>query len=105
MARRKPSEIGDNFIRLPRNMCANSDSLADLISTVLFPGGIFSSGAAILVARNTEVDEINKMAMDRFPGQVRLAKYGSLEIASGEPCPKLLHAQCRQESTSAPTAL
>jgi hypothetical protein len=63
-------EIGEDIIRLPRNMCASSDSLPDLVSTVLFPAGVLCPGAAILVARNNEVDDINKLAMGRFPGQV-----------------------------------
>jgi len=64
-------EKGEDLIKLPHNMCAQSDSLTDLVGTVLFPAGQLSEGAAILVARNAEVDEINKMAMDRFDGEVR----------------------------------
>ena len=58
---------GEDFIKLPSNMCAPSDSVEDLITSVHFPTGTFSEGAAILVARNTEVDDINKKAIERFP--------------------------------------
>ena len=71
---------GEDYIKLPQEMCARSDSVTDLINEVIYPRGQHDPEAAIMVARNVEVDDINAKAIALFEGEVCLQTYHKVII-------------------------
>ena len=49
-------DVGEGMIRVPAHMCAVAQSLDPFIAEVLFPGGLYAAGSAILVAKNDTID-------------------------------------------------
>ena len=73
-AERTYPDIGEGMIKIPESMFAvtqTAEGLDAFIAEVLFPGGQYAAGSAVLVAENDAVDDINEKAMKIFPGVMR----------------------------------
>src|SRR5438067_1724646 len=67
-------EFGDNMIKIPHNIVSNSQKLSDFVDEI-YPSlekkcddFSFMINSVILTPRNTDVDDINNIALDKMPG-------------------------------------
>ena len=70
------TDLGEDIIKLPADMCAESDDSAALLDTVfrtyvdMFNQPAFMVGRGVLTPKNADIDDVNAKALQRFPGQV-----------------------------------
>ena len=70
------TDLGEDIVKLPADMCAESDDPAVLLDKVIgtdvdmFNQPAFMVGRGVLTPKTADVDDFNAKGLQRFPGQV-----------------------------------